>query len=56
MGIGNAAEILESALSVLLHPVAVGIHAAKFPGRTNIAVAAESSSAPLRVDIREKAK
>ncbi len=39
MGIGNAAEILESELRVLLHSVAVGIHAAKFPGRSNIALA-----------------
>jgi hypothetical protein len=39
MGIGNAAEVLESALIILLHSAAVGIHAAKFPGRRNIAVA-----------------
>jgi hypothetical protein len=39
MRIGNAAEILESELVVLLHSVSVGIHAAKFPGRQNIAVA-----------------
>src|SRR5215470_13023423 len=41
MGIGKAAEILESALIVLLHSVTVGIHAAKFPRRPNIALASQ---------------
>src|SRR5258707_5833497 len=41
MGISNAAEIRESEPMVLLHSVAVGIHAAKFPGRPNIAVASQ---------------
>src|SRR5262252_1409321 len=41
MGVSKAAEILESALIVLLYTVAFGIHAAKFPGRHNIAVASQ---------------
>ena len=41
MGIGKAAEILERALIVPLHSVAFGIHAAKFPGRPNIALASQ---------------
>src|SRR5258708_30233224 len=39
MGIGDAAEVVESALIILLNSAAVGIHATKFPGRRNIAVA-----------------